>query len=212
MEIRLLKTFKAVSEAGSFTSAALRIHLTQAAVSVHIKQLEEEIGTPLFLRVNRKLYLTDAGRLLLAHTETILQAHDAAQTDLAAITQAARDRLHIGVASTAVTVDPLPEILSEVKRKHTLLDLAVVGGTSEWISSQILDSKLDVGLISLPVENTDVATERLKSDKLVAVMPSGHRLARARVITAEQLAAEPDEKDTVMLDEFIKATQKWRTN
>lgn len=191
MEHRLLKTFKAVAEAGSFTAAALRIHLTQAAVSVHIKQLEEEIGTPLFLRVNKKLYLTDAGRLLLTHTENILRAYDSAQSDLAAMTQAARDHLHIGVASTAVTAHPLPEILSEVKRKHSLLDLMVVGGTSEWIISQILDSKLDIGLVSLPVENTDVATERLRSDKLVAVLSPDHRLARARVMTPEQLAAEP---------------------
>lgn len=191
MEHRLLKTFKAVAEAGSFTAAALRIHLTQAAVSVHIKQLEEEIGTPLFLRVNKKLYLTDAGRLLLTHTENILRAYDSAQSDLAAMTQAARDHLHIGVASTAVTAHPLPEILSEVKRKHSLLDLMVVGGTSEWIISQILDSKLDIGLVSLPVENTDVATERLRSDKLVAVLSPDHRLARSRVMTPEQLAAEP---------------------
>ncbi|HJZ69794.1 MAG TPA: LysR family transcriptional regulator, partial [Blastocatellia bacterium] len=60
--MRLLRTFKAVADAGSFTQAASRIHLTQAAVSVHIRQLEEEIGAPLFLRVNKKLYLTEAGR------------------------------------------------------------------------------------------------------------------------------------------------------
>ena len=191
MEHRLLKTFKAVADAGSFTGAALRIHLTQAAVSVHIKQLEEEIGTPLFLRVNKKLFLTDAGRLLLTHTELILRAYDAAQSDLATITQVARDHLHIGVASTAITVDPLPEILTEIKRKHSLLDLAVAGGTSEWIIAQILDSKLDVGLVSLPVENTDVATERLRSDKLVAVVNPDHKLARSRIISPEQLAAEP---------------------
>lgn len=191
MEHRLLKTFKAVAEAGSFTSAALRIHLTQAAVSVHIKQLEEEIGTPLFLRVNKKLYLTDAGRLLWKHTENILRAYDLAQSELAAMTQLARDRLHIGVASTAITVHPLPEILTDIKRQHSLLELAIVGGTSELIISQILDGKLDVGLISLPVENSDVATERLRSDKLLAAMNPAHKLARARVITAEQLAAEP---------------------
>jgi len=59
MELRLLRTFKAVAESGSFTQAASRIHLTQAAVSVHMRQLEEEIGAPLFLRVNKKLYLTE---------------------------------------------------------------------------------------------------------------------------------------------------------
>ncbi|MBI3650966.1 MAG: LysR family transcriptional regulator [Acidobacteria bacterium] len=191
MEHRLLKTFKAVAEAGSFTHAAVRIHLTQAAVSVHIKQLEEEIGTPLFLRVNKKLFLTDAGRLLLSHTEKILRAHDAAQNDLAAITEASRARLHLGVSSTSFTLNPLPEILSELKRLHTLLDLSVVGGTSEWIIEQIVANKMDAGVVSLPVEASDVTTEMLKSDKLAAVMSPQHRFANLRVITAEQLAGEP---------------------
>ncbi|HXG95145.1 MAG TPA: LysR family transcriptional regulator [Blastocatellia bacterium] len=191
MELRLLRTFKAVAEAGSFTNAASRIHLTQAAVSVHIRQLEEEIGTPLFLRVNKKLFLTEAGRALLSHAESILRAHDEAKAELAALGGPSRARMHIGVASTAITVHPLPEILSEIKRRYALLDLSVIGGTSEWIIEQILAGNIDAGLVSLPVENTDVATETLRTDKLVAVMSPQHRLARARVITAEQLTAEP---------------------
>jgi DNA-binding transcriptional LysR family regulator len=191
MELRLLRTFKAVAEAGSFTHAASRIHLTQAAVSVHIRQLEEEVGTPLFLRVNKKLFLTEAGRALLAHAELILRAHDEAKAELAAIGGPSRGRMHVGVASTAITVHPLPEILSEIKRKHPLLDLSVVGGTSEWIVEQILAGSIDAGLVSLPVEETDIATETLRTDKLVAVMTAQHRLARARVLTADQLTAEP---------------------
>jgi len=103
MELRLLRTFKAVAEGGSFTQAAKRIHVTQAAVSVHIRQLEEEVGAPLFLRVNKKLYLTEAGRALLSHAEKIIRAHDEAKADLAAMGGSSRGRLHIGVASTAIT-------------------------------------------------------------------------------------------------------------
>ncbi len=191
MELRLLRTFKAVADAGSFTSAAHRVHLTQAAVSVHIRQLEEELGTPLFLRVNKKLHLTEAGRALLAHSETILRAHDEAKASLTAMGGQGRGRLSVGVASTAITVRPLPEILSEIKRKHALLDLSVVGGTSEWIIEQILNDEINAGLVSLPVEESDVMTETLRSDRLVAVLPPEHRLARARQITAEELTAEP---------------------
>ena len=191
MEIRLLRTFKAVAEAGSFTQAALRVHLTQAAVSVHIRQLEDEIGSPLFLRVNKKLFLTETGRALLGHAEAILRAHDEAKSDLASIGGAARGRLHVGVASTAITVHPLPEILSELKRRHPLLDLSVVAGTSEWIIDQLLASDIDAGLVSLPVQQSDVMTETLRSDRLVALMNPEHRLARSRVISPEELAAEP---------------------
>jgi DNA-binding transcriptional LysR family regulator len=191
MELRLLRTFRAVADAGSFTHAASRVHLTQAAVSVHIRQLEEELDTPLFLRVNKKLYLTEAGRALLAHAETILHAHDEAKAELTNLNGPARGRLHIGVASTAITVHPLPEILSEIKRKHALIDLSVVGGTSERIIEQILAGGVDAGLVSLPVEQSDVLTETLRSDNLVAVISPKHKLARARTITAEELTAEP---------------------
>ncbi len=191
MELRLLRTFKAVAETGSFTHAASRIHLTQAAVSVHMRQLEEEVGVPLFLRVNKKLYLTEGGRALLGHAETIIRAHDEAKADLAAIGGASRGRLRLGVASTAITANPLPEILSEIKRQYALLDLSVVGGTSEMIIEQILAGSIDLGLVSLPVEASDVLTETLRSDRLVAAMSPQHKLARTRMITAEELSSEP---------------------
>src|SRR5262249_13585569 len=191
MELRLLRTFKAVAEAGSFTLAASRVHLTQSAVSVHIRQLEDELGTPLFLRVNKKLFLTDAGRALLSHAETILRAHDEARAELTALSHPTSGRLYIGVASTAITVQPLPEILSEVKRRHPALDISVLGGTSAWIVGQILEGEIDVGLVSLPVETSDVLTETLRSDQLVAALKPDHALARSRQITAEQLTGEP---------------------
>ena len=191
MELRLLRTFRAVAEAGSFTQAAARIHLTQAAVSVHIRQLEEEIGTPLFLRVNKKLYLTETGRALLDHAETILRAHDEAKAALASLGQSSRGRLRIGVTSTTFTLQPLPEILSEIKRRFALLDLTVVGGTSERIVEQILAGHLDVGIVSLPVEASDLTTETLRSDRLVAVMNPTHRLAGEKSVTMDVLTAEP---------------------
>ncbi len=180
-----------MAEVRSFTQAASRLHLTQAAVSVHIRQLEEELSTPLFLRVNKKLYLTEAGRALLARSENILRAHDEAKAELAAMGGPARGRLRVGVASTTVTVDPLPEILSEIKRQFALLDLSVIGGTSEWIIEQILADAMDVGLVSLPVEASDVLTETLRSDPLVAVISPEHPLARSKRITPEELAREP---------------------
>ena len=191
MELRLLRTFQAVAEAGSFTQAAARIHLTQAAVSVHIRQLEEEIGSPLFLRVNKKLYLTEAGLALQAHAETILRAHDEAKAALASLGQSSRGRLRIGVTSTTFTLQPLPEILSEIKRRFALLDLTVVGGTSERIVEQILAGHLDVGIVSLPVEASDLTTEMLRSDRLVAVMNPTHRLAGEKSVTMDVLTAEP---------------------
>jgi len=191
MEIRLLRTFKAVADSGSFTRAASLIHLTQAAVSVHVRQLEEEIGAPLFLRVNKKLYLTEEGRALLSRAETILREHDEAKAEMAAMSGASHGRFRIGVASTSVTVKPLPEILGELKRQFTVLDLTVAGGTSEWIVEQILQGNIDAGLVSLLVQDDATATESLRSDKLVGVVDRQHKFGRAREITAAELAGAP---------------------
>jgi DNA-binding transcriptional LysR family regulator len=191
MELRQLRTLQAIAEARSFTRAAERVHLTQAAVSAQIKALEEEAGAALFARVNKKVYLTEAGELLLERAGRILREHDAALEELTSLRRAGRGRLRIGTASTMAGFHPLPEILARIKREYPAARLALRRGTSAEIVAQILSSDLDLGLVSLPVEVADIRTEVLQRDRLAAVMPPPHRLARARAVSAAQLAAEP---------------------
>jgi DNA-binding transcriptional LysR family regulator len=190
MELRLLRTFKAVADAGSFTRAGLRVNLSQAAVSFQIKALEEEIGARLFARVKKQVVLTPVGEVLLRHAETILRAHDEARAEIARLTQRGRTVLRIGTASTMLSIHPLPEILSELKKRFPLLDVTVFGGTSEAIVRRILDGRLDVGIISLPVDAPLIETEPLYGDRLVAVVAPSHPLATVRQVTAAQLASE----------------------
>lgn len=192
MEIRLLRAFKAVADAGSFTRAAQRVHLTQAAVSVQIKALEEELGTPLFLRANKKVYLTEAGKLLKDRADLILREHDEAKAEVSSIRGVQRGLLRIGIASASISSHPLPEILVDLKRRHPLAEFQVHGGTSEWIVAGILSDELDVGLVSLPVEEKGIRTKRLRSDRLVAVAPpTWPRAASLKQLSAKALAAEP---------------------
>ncbi len=191
MELRHLRTFRAVAETGSFTLAGRRVNLSQAAVSLHIKALEEELGTKLFARVRKRATLTSAGRALLKHAQAILSACDLARSEIAALAEEQRITLRVGTASTMIAIHPLPEILSELKKRFPLLDLVVFAGTSEAIIRRLLEHRLDVGLISLPVEAPLLQTESLYGDRLVAVVPPGHPLAQAREVTVMQLAAEP---------------------
>ena len=78
MEIRQLRAFACIAETRTFTAAAERLHVTQAAVSMQIKQLETEVGVPLFLRTPRRVVLTEAGERLLDRAQSILREHDAA--------------------------------------------------------------------------------------------------------------------------------------
>ena len=118
MEIRQLKAFVAIAESGTFTAAALRVHVTQAAISMQIRQLENELGAKLFVRAPRHVILTEAGEHLLHRARQILREHDAAIEEISELAGAERGRLRIGSASAMVLTDPLPKILKDIRTQH----------------------------------------------------------------------------------------------
>src|SRR2546423_9349416 len=90
MEIRQLRAFIAIAELGTFTAGALRVHVTQAAISMQIRQLENELGAKLFVRAPRRVMLTEAGEQLLHRARQILRDHDAALDEIAVLAGAER--------------------------------------------------------------------------------------------------------------------------
>jgi len=190
MEIRQLRAFAAIAETHTFTAAALRVHITQAAISMQIRQLEQEVGVPLFIRTPRRVVLTEAGEKLLERAQAILREHDAALAELAALVGAERGRVRVGSASAMISGDPLPEILKRLRERHPHAEVSVSSGTSEALAKQILSSELDVAFVSLPVESRNIETELLIQDQLVAIASPRHRLALQRVISAFTLGGE----------------------
>ena len=190
MDIRQLKAFVAIAESGTFTAGAVRVHVTQAAISMQIRQLENETGTQLFVRAPRRVILTEAGEKLLVRAYSILREHDAALEEMAALTGAHRGRLRIGSASAGVSADPLPQILRELKKRHEAVETSVVSGTSEELVRQVLAGELDAAFVSLPVEARGVQTELLSEDYLVGIASPRHKLANQKVVSAYALAGE----------------------
>jgi DNA-binding transcriptional LysR family regulator len=190
MDIRQLKAFVAIAESGTFTAGAARVHVTQAAISMQIRQLETETGAKLFIRAPRRVILTEAGEKLLERAYTILREHDAALEELAALTGAHRGRLRIGSASAMVSADPLPRILRELRQTHAGAETSVVSGTSESLVKQVLAGELDAAFVSLPVEARGVQTELLNEDYLVAIASPRHPLAKQKIVSAYSLAGE----------------------
>ncbi len=99
MEIRQLRAFVAIADTGTFTAAAQQVHVTQAAISMQIRQLETELGAKLFVRAPRRVVLTEAGEQLLQRARHILRDHDAAVDEVAELAGTQRGRLRIGSAS-----------------------------------------------------------------------------------------------------------------
>lgn len=190
MEIRQLKAFLAIAEAKTFTAGARRVNVTQAAISMQIRQLEDEVGLPLFTRTPRRVILTEAGEYLLERARKILREHDSALAEIAEVAGAEHGRLRIGSASAMFATQQLPSIMKRLKQKFPNSDLSVSSGTSQRLVDKIMHGEVDMAFISLPVDNPNIATELLFSDEIVAIAHPNHPLANEKFISAATLAGE----------------------
>jgi DNA-binding transcriptional LysR family regulator len=190
MEIRQLRAFVAVAETGTFTAGAEQVHVTQSAISMQIRQLEEETGMRLFVRAPRRVLLTEAGERLLAHALNILREHDAALLEMVEMAGTEHGRLRLGSASANISSESLPLVLKALRKRHPRMEIFIRTGTSEALVQQILSGDLDMALVSLPVEARGIRTETLMRDSLVAIVSPHHRLASQRVVSAYALADE----------------------
>lgn len=190
MEIRQIKAFVAIVETDTFTAAAHQLNITQAAISMQIRQLEKEIGLPLFTRTSRRVIITEAGEHLLVRARKILAEHDSALAEIAEIAGAEHGRLRLGSASAMFATAQLPCILEQLKDRFPNAEITVCSGTSQVLAEKILHNEIDVAFVSLPVENTNILTETLFSDEIVAIAHPSHELAGKKRITAQKLATE----------------------
>ena len=191
METRQLKAFVAITESSTFTAGARRLNITQAAISMQIHQLEEEIGIQLFTRTARRSMLTEAGERLLPRARKILREHDDTLAEIAELAGKEHGRLRIGSASAMFVSKQLPAILGDLKTKYSNAEITVSSGTSKALDEKILRGEIDIALVSLPVESATIKTDLLMSDEIVAVASPQHRLAGKKFISAATLAGEP---------------------
>jgi DNA-binding transcriptional LysR family regulator len=143
LDADLLKAFLAVAETGGFSSAAKRLHLTQSAVSLQIKRLEERVGTSLFARTSRSVVLTDAGATLLPFAQRILRLGEEAEQAVASADAA--QTVRIGMTDEQA-VAYLPYILPIYKETHPDARLEVVCGESPQLVERVHDGLLDVAI------------------------------------------------------------------
>lgn len=211
MEIRQLKAFLSISEAKTFTAGARRVNITQAAISMQIRQLEDEVGIPLFTRTPRRVILTQAGEHLLDRARKILREHDAALAEIAEIAGAEYGRLRIGSSSSMFATHQLPAIMHKLREKYPNAELSVTSGTSQRLVDKMMHGEVDTAFVSLPVDNSNITTDLLFSDEIVAIAHPSHPLANEKFISAATLAGEKlilgeqGGNTRRMIDEFFSA-------
>ncbi|MEC4017447.1 LysR family transcriptional regulator [Streptomyces sp. H27-D2] len=200
IEARHLRVLRAVSAAGSFSAAARELGCTQPAVSQQMKALELSVGTPLLVRTGREMRLTQAGGALVRHAAGILAGLTAAEEEVAAIAglRAGRVRL-VSFPSGSSTL--VPTALAAMRAAHPGTRVSLVEAEPPSSVDMLREGDCEIALAfrypevrgadpAAEAEWDDLVVRPLLTDRLVGLVPEGHRLADAARVAIGELAGE----------------------
>jgi DNA-binding transcriptional LysR family regulator len=186
--LRQLRIFEAVARHSSISRAASELHLTQPAVSMQIKQLEEQIGLPLIDQIGKRLFLTEAGLELRGHAQKIAGN----MADLNAAMDQFRDLergiLRLAVVSTANYF--LPPLIANFHSKYPGVRISLAVENREAVLAALADNRTDLAITGRPPGEIDVVAQRFMDNPLVVIAPPDHRLAAQSHISGTQLGEE----------------------
>ncbi|WP_277667945.1 LysR family transcriptional regulator [Novosphingobium lindaniclasticum] len=191
MDMRLLRYFVAVADAGSFSRAAQRLHIAQPPLSRAIQQLEAQVGTALLDRTSRPLRLTAVGRLLHDQALQMFARMEDVETMVKAAATSTRRRLVIGFVASTIYAR-LPELLREFRKMAPSVELVLIEATSLDQITALKDGRIDVGFGRIRFEDPAVRRIILRHEKLIVAFPMDHPLASgAGPVSLRELADEP---------------------
>jgi DNA-binding transcriptional LysR family regulator len=188
-----LRYFVAVAEIENVSRAALKLHVSQPALSAQIRDLEDEIGFLLLERTAKSVKLTKAGRAFLDEARAVLQRADEAVKKARAVARAEPAELHVGYSPTPVA-EILPKILRAFQRKMPNVHVRLHDWSNQAILDGVRDGRLQVGLIVRPPKASslrDLRYEELFHERVCVAVSPQHPFARRRAIPISEVATEP---------------------
>lgn len=210
MELRQVRYFLTLAEECHFGRAAARLHVAQPALSQQIKQLERELGTPLFHRSTRHVELTEAGRQLTGYARTLVAEAERARAHMAELVTGQAGRVSVGFIGTA-TYDVLPHVARTVRARLPHITLELRG---ELLTPQLTDGLVtgayDLAVFRPGAVPEGVNTTPLRTEPLVAVLPTHHpRAADPRLplaaLAGEHFVIHPAQPRSAMYDRVLSA-------
>ncbi len=185
MSLRALRSFIAISRYGTFARAAEVVGLTQSAVSLHIKALEQEFGAKLFDRTRRQPRLTAQGRVALARAEAVIEIYDRIPEAMSS-DDALQGRLRLGAIQSALS-GPLPDALVALRRMHPGLRVHLTAGLSADLAQRLSSGDLDAAVTTEPVSPhpTDLRWSELYADHFWLLAPPGSESADVPTLLSE---------------------------
>jgi len=186
--LRQLQVFEAVARQVSFSRAAAELHLTQPAVSMQVKLLEDLAGLPLFERLGKKIFLTEAGAELHQHSRVIAQQLRDADEALAARKGLSQGRLLITMVSTAKYL--VPRLLARFLKQHPGVTVKLSAYNREEVLKQLAENEVDLAIMGRTPQGMEAVVEPFARHPHVIIAAPGHALAKKKRIPLARLAEE----------------------
>ncbi|MEK6550953.1 MAG: LysR family transcriptional regulator [Pseudomonadota bacterium] len=188
LTLRQLKIFESAARLLNYTRASEELHLTQPAVSMQVKQLEEGLGVALFEQLGKRIHLTEAGTEVLSYARTVTQQLDELEGVLNRMKGLGGGRLRISVATTANYF--IPVLLGSFSRNFPDVTISLDVTNRETLLRQLGENTVDLVIMGQPPVEADVEAEAFKDNPLVVVAPLDHPLAGKKKIPLARLQEE----------------------
>ncbi len=186
--LRQLKVFESVARNLSYSGAASELHLTQPAVSMQIKQLEDNIDLPLFEQLGKRIYLTEAGKELYQYSRAISQQLSDMEVALDELKGMERGKLNISVVTTANYF--APHLLAKFCQRYKGVTVSLNVSNREAVLRQLNDNLIDLAIMGQPPGHLDIDSQSFMENPLVVVAPPNHPLCQEKSIAVKKLAKE----------------------
>ena len=216
LEVRHLRLVETVAREGGITKAATRLHLTQSALSHQLRDIEAKLGTALFIRLNKKMLLTQAGERLLNAAPLVLDELRRAEEDIRQIALHREGMLRIST-ECYTCYHWLPAVLKPFQEVFPRVEVRIVAEATRRPIEALLNGKLDLAITSGATRNRKLTFRPLFRDELVAIAGPHHPWASRAHVTAKDFAAEhllvyalPNEDLTVFQKLLVPAGVKPR--
>ena len=189
-----LRTLETVVRLGSFTGAARELNLSQSAVSVQIRELEERLGVMLVERLGKKAYATIAGQEVIERATKIGEETEAIVTAMRRFREGWIGRVQIGTGLSAL-IYLLPPVLKSLRAEHPGIELLITNLTTAGSVAAILENKIDLGVVTLPIDEPLIRVEPLGDERMVAILPADMKgvpdVVTPAYVAGQQLILEP---------------------
>lgn len=187
MTLHHLAVFIKVAENGSISGAARDCHLAQPTVSQIIKELEEFYETRLFERLSKRLYITEAGRMLLSHAKEVASTYERLEYDMSP--EKRRDRLRLG-SSVTVGMCLMPSLVRRIETARPEAEIYSFVSNTHTIERMLLASELDVAVVEGRVHSKDLLSFHCRDDYVALFCSSSHNFAKRESVTLDELSDE----------------------